>query len=218
MPEVEAETYAINPFDLTKVWPQQDYPLIEVGEMVLNRNPENYFAEVEQAAFAPANIVPGMGFSSDRMLQARLVSYPDAHRHRLGVYYAALPVNRPRCPVHTYHRDGQRRFDDNGGFTPNDEPNSFAGPVQDERFVEPPLRISGDAYRYDPRVGNDDYTQAGNLFRLLSASEQERLVETITVSMSTVPREIQVRQLRHFLKADPAYGAAVACALGIART
>ena len=215
MPETEAETYHIHPFDLTKVWPHQDYPLIDVGEMVLQRNPENYFAEVEQAAFAPANIVPGMGFSPDKMLQARILSYPDAHRHRLGVNYEALPVNRPHCPVHTSHRDGHMRFDGNSGATPNYEPNSFGGPVQDPRFLEPPLHLSGDASRYDHRAENDDYTQAGDLFRLLSAPEQTRLIDNIVASMQSVPRPIQLRQIAHFLQADPAYGAGVARGLGI---
>src|ERR1700721_1878489 len=131
MPEKEAETYHINPFDLTKVWPHCDYPLIEVGELVLDRNPVNYFAEVEQAAFEPKNIVPGMGYSPDKMLQARLISYPDAHRYRLGTNYDALPVNRPQCPVHTYTRDGAMRFDGNFGPDVNYEPNSFGGPTQD---------------------------------------------------------------------------------------
>ncbi len=137
MPEQAAETYHVNPFDLTKVWPYRDYPLIEVGELVLNRNPENYFAEVEQAAFAPANVVPGIGFSPDKMLQARILSYPDAHRHRMGANYQALPVNRPRCPVHHYHRDGHLRFDGNSGASPNYEPNSFGGPVEDDSYREP---------------------------------------------------------------------------------
>ena len=115
MPEAEAETYHIHPFDLTKVWPHKDYPLQEVGIMELNRNPKNYFAEIEQGAFSPVNIVPGMGYSPDKMLQGRLISYPDAHRYRLGVNYDSLPVNRARCPIHTYHRDGSMRFDDWAG-------------------------------------------------------------------------------------------------------
>jgi len=128
MPETAAETYRWNPFDLTKVWPHKDYPLIEVGILELNRNPENYFAEVEQAAFAPANVVPGIGHSPDKMLQARILSYTDAHRYRLGVNYESLPVNRPRCPVMHYHRDGAMRADGNGGGAVNYEPNSFNRP------------------------------------------------------------------------------------------
>jgi catalase len=215
MPEKDAETYPINPFDLTKVWPHKDYPLIEVGVMELNRNPENYFAEVEQAAFEPGNLPPGMGASPDKMLQARLLSYPDAHRYRIGINYAALDVNKPKCPVMHYHRDGQTRFDGNFGRAPNYQPNSFGGPVDDVSVKEPPLKISGDADRYDHRAGNDDYTQAGNLYRLMSAEEKARLVANLVGAMQGVPREIQVRQIGHFTKADPAYGEAVARGLGI---
>lgn len=215
MPEKEAETYYLNPFDLTKVWPHKDYPLQEVGVLELNRNPQNYFAEVEQAAFEPANLPPGMGASPDKMLQARLLSYPDAHRYRIGVNYAALPVNKPRCPVHTYHRDGHMRFDGNDGGAPNYQPNSFGGPVDDARYKEPPLKISGDADRYDHRAGNDDYTQAGNLYRLMSREERERLIGNIVAAMTGVPREIQLRQIVHFFRADPEYGAGVASGLGI---
>jgi catalase len=141
MNETDAEKAPYNPFDLTKVWPHKDYPLIEVGMLELNRNPDNYFAEVEQAAFSPANVVPGIGHSPDKMLQLRIVSYADAHRYRLGVNYESLPVNRPKVPVHTYYRDGQMRFDGNGGAAVNYEPNSFKGPTEDPRFKEPPLAI-----------------------------------------------------------------------------
>jgi catalase len=215
MPEKDAETYRIHPFDLTKVWPYKDYPLIEVGVLELNRNPRNHFAEVEQAAFEPGNLPPGFGASPDRMLQARLLSYPDAHRYRIGVNYAALDVNRPRCPVHTYHRDGAMRFDGNGGGAPNYQPNGFGGPADDASYREPPLRISGDADRYDHSDGSDDYRQAGDLYRLMSAEEKERLVANIVGAMQGVPRHIQERQVAHFIKADAAYGAAVARGLGI---
>lgn len=215
MPEAEAETYHINPFDLTKVWPHADYPLIEVGTLELNRNPENYFAEIEQAAFEPSNIVPGIGFSPDKMLQARIMSYADAHRYRIGVNYAALPVNKPHSPVNTYHRDGQMRFDNNGGGSVNYEPNSFGGPVENQRYAEPPLKISGDADRYNHRDGNDDYTQPGNLFRLMNADQQQQLFNNIAAAMQGVPEFIQLRQIGHFLKADPAYGRGVAAALGL---
>jgi catalase len=171
MPEKDAETYHINPFDLTKVWPHKDYPLHEVGELVLDRNPENYFAEVEQAAFEPRNVVPGMGFSPDKMLQARLISYPDAHRYRLGVNYDSLPVNKPQCPYHTYNKDGAMRFDGNEGSAVNYEPNSFGGdPLQatgpqsrrpspnrhqpenrQPRRIHRPVRICG--RRRPPRAG-----------------------------------------------------------------
>lgn len=217
MPELDADKFHLNPFDLTKVWPHMNYPLIEVGEMVLDRNPENYFQDVEQAAFEPSNIVPGMGFSPDKMLQGRLFSYPDAHRYRIGTNYGTLPVNRPHgVEAQTYHRDGSMRFDGNGGAAPNYEPNSFGGPTQDVRHVEPPLKISGDAARYDHRAGNDDYTQAGNLFRLMTMDARLRLIDNIVLSMQSVPRDIQLRQIAHFQKADPAYGQGVANGLGLA--
>jgi catalase len=217
MPEDEAETYHWNPFDLTKVWPHADYPLIEVGILELNRNPENYFAEVEQAALSPANIVPGIGHSPDKMLQARIFSYADAQRYRLGVNHDLIPVNRPRCPVMNYHRDGFMRVDANGGGSVNYEPNSLNGPVQRAAFDEPPLRITGDAARYNHRDGNDDYTQAGNLFRLMNPEQRERLFENIARHMQAgdTSKEIQLRQLCHFFRADPEYGFGVAKALGI---
>ncbi|MDH3236040.1 MAG: catalase [Alphaproteobacteria bacterium] len=218
MPEAEAETTPYNPFDLTKVWPHGDYPLIEVGVLELNRNPENYHAEVEQASFSPANVVPGISHSPDKMLQFRIFSYADAHRYRLGVNYESLPVNKPRCPVHSYHRDGAMRFDGNGGGAVNYEPNTMGGPVEDPAFREPPLPISGDADRYDHREGNDDYAQAGDLFRLMPADEQGRLMDALAGAMADVPEEIQRRQLAHFAKADPAYGAGVAERLGLSVT
>ena len=178
MPEADAEKTPYNPFDLTKVWPHADYPLIEVGVMELNRNADNYFAEIEQAAFSPSNIVKGIGFSPDKMLQARIFSYADAHRHRLGTHYEALPVNAPRCPVRHYHKDGAMRFFKNDSGNPDAfyEPNSFEGPAEAPEYREPPLRISGDADRYNHRAGNDDYTQPGNLFRLFTAGAAEPAV------------------------------------------
>lgn len=214
MAEKEAEKTPYNPFDLTKVWPHGDYPLIEVGILELNRNPENYFAEVEQAAFSPGNVTPGIGHSPDKMLQFRIVSYADAHRHRLGVNYENLPINRPRTEAQNYYRDGAMRFDGNAGGAVNYEPNSFDGPVEDARFKEPPLRISGDADRYDHREGNDDYTQAGNLYRLMPEDERTRLHAAIAGAMQGVPGEIVERQLAHFAKADPAYAEGVRTALG----
>jgi len=213
MPEADAAKTPYNPFDLTKVWPHADYPLIEVGVMELNRNPENYFAEIEQAAFSPANVVPGISHSPDKMLQFRIFSYADAHRYRLGVNYEHLPVNRPRCPVATYHRDGAMRFDDNGGGSVNYEPNSFGGPTEDAKYLEPSLKISGDADRYDHRKGNDDYTQAGNLYRLMPQAERNRLHKAIAGAMEGVPQEIVERQLAHFAKADKAYAEGVRKAL-----
>lgn len=215
MPEQDSETYAIHPFDITKVWPHKDYPPIDVGIIELNRNPENYFAEVEQAAFEPGNMPPGMGASPDKMLQARLLSYPDAHRYRIGVNYAALEINKPHCPVHTYHRDGQTRFDGNFGGAVNYEPNSFGGPADDPLMKEPPLKISGDADRYDHREGNEDYSQAGDLYRLMSEDQKVQLIGNLASALKDVPRVIQLRQADHFYKADPAYGKGVADALGI---
>ncbi len=215
MPERDAESYHVNPFDLTKVWPHGDYPLIDVGVLELNRNPENYFAEVEQSAFSPSNIVPGISFSPDKMLQARIFAYADAHRYRIGTWYEKLPVNRPHSPVNHYHMEGAMHFMQPASSDAYYEPNSFGGPVENHDFDEPPLAISGDADRYHHREGNDDYTQPGNLFRLMTDEQKERLFQNIAEAMAGVPREIIDRQLAHFTKADPAYGAGVAKALGI---
>ncbi len=215
MPELEAERTPYDPFDLTKVWPHGDYPLHEVGVLELSRNPDNYFAEIEQAAFSPSNAVPGIGFSPDKMLQARVFSYADAHRHRLGTHYEALPVNAPKCPVAHYHKDGAMRFfrNDTGNPDAYYEPNSMGGPVQAPEFAEPPLRLSGDAARYDHREGNDDYVQVRALFRLFDAGQRERLFANIAAAMGGVPKEIVDRQLGHFRKVDPEYGEGVEKAL-----
>lgn len=215
MPELDAEKTPYNPFDLTKVWPHADYPLIEVGILELNRNPQNYFAEVEQAGLTPANVVPGIGFSPDKMLQARIFSYADAHRYRLGINHHQIPVNQPRCPVHTYHADGAMRLAGHANTSAYYEPNSFGGPAENPDYAEPPLKISGDAARYDHRVGNDDYTQPGNLFRLMTPDAQERLMDNIAAAMDGVPEEIVRRQIVHFHRADPAYGAGVARRMGV---
>lgn len=214
MPEADAEKTSYNPFDLTKVWPHTDYPLIEVGVMELNRNPDNYFAEIEQAAFSPSNVVPGIGFSPDKVLQARIFAYADAHRYRLGTHYEALPVNAAKCPVHHYHKDGPMRFFANN---PNPdayyEPNSFSGPVESPDLAEPPLRISGDADRYNHRDGNDDYAQPRMLFNLFDSDQKARLFANIAAAMQGVPTEIIDRQLVHFDRIDPAYGQGVRSAL-----
>jgi catalase len=217
MPEAEAQTYHINPFDLTKVWPHADYPVIEVGELELNRNPENYFAEVEQAAFDPKNVAPGMGFSPDKMLQGRLISYPDAHRYRIGVNYNLLPVNEPKCPYSTYNRDGSMRFNANGGASPNYEPNSFGGPTQEPKYVERPTTYGTSTVgRFSHREHDGDYyTQPGQLFRLMTPEQRKRLIGNIAGGLSQTPRHIQERQLEHFFKADPAYEEGVANALGV---
>ncbi len=218
MPEMDAEKTSYNPFDLTKVWPHKDYPVIPVGYVELNRNPDNYFAQIEQAAFSPSNVVPGIGVSPDKMLQARVFSYADAHRHRLGTHYEALPVNAPLCAVHNYNKDGAMRFFDNNTDHSDAfyEPNSFNGPVEDPSVKEPPLRISGDADRYNHRIGNDDYKQPGDLFRLMTPEQKQRLFSNIAAAMTGVPDYIVKRQLGHFEKADPAYGAGARKALRVA--
>lgn len=213
MPEMDAEKTSYNPFDLTKVWPHKDYPLIEVGIAELNRNPEHYFAEIEQSSFSPSNVVPGISFSPDKMLQARIFSYADAHRYRVGTHYEALPVNRPKAQVNTYHADGSMRFDAPCGTDAYYEPNSFNGPVQDKTAQEPPLRIHGDADRYNHRDGNDDYSQVAALFRILGEAQQQRLFGNIAAAMHGVPQQIVDRQLEHFGRVDPAYREGVAVAL-----
>ena len=213
MPELDAEKTPYNPFDLTKVWPHKDYPLIEVGVAELNRNPEHYFAEIEQSSFSPSNIVPGIGFSPDKMLQGRIFAYADAHRYRVGTHYEALPVNRPKSQVNSYHADGAMRFDAPKGTDAYYEPNSFNGPVEQKWAQEPPLRISGDADRYDHRIGNDDYSQVKALFDILGPEQQQRLFGNIAAAMQGVPKEIVDRQVMHFSRVDPAYGAGVLAAL-----
>ncbi|MEX2520639.1 MAG: catalase [Paracoccaceae bacterium] len=215
MPETDADKTSYNPFDLTKVWPHADYPPIEVGVLELNRNADNYFAEIENAAYSPSNIVPGVGFSPDKVLQARLFSYADAHRHRLGTHYESLPVNQPKCPVHNYHKDGQMNAhgQQTGSVDAYYEPNSFGGAVEDNSFAEPPLKISGDADRFNHREGNDDYKQPGDLYRLLPADGQMRLHRNIADAMQGVPENIRERMCVHFDRADPAYGAGVRKAL-----
>ncbi|MBC7465744.1 MAG: catalase [Bdellovibrio sp.] len=215
MPELEADTYHINPFDLTKVWPHQDYPLIDVGVLELNRNPENYFAEVEQVAFSPSNVPPGIGFSPDKMLQGRLFAYPDAQRYRIGANYQHLPVNRPLNAIHSYQRDGAMRFDGNSGRLDNYEPNSFGGPVQDEAYAEPPLKITGDAARYDANKGNDEFTQAGDLYRLFTEEQKESITSVIAGTMQGLPEDIIRPNVEHFLLCDQDYGNRIAKKIGL---
>lgn len=215
MPESDASKYKYNPFDLTKVWLHGDYPLIDVGYFELNRNPENYFAEVEQAAFNPANVVPGIGFSPDKMLQGRLFSYGDAQRYRLGVNHHLIPVNAARCPFHSYHRDGQMRVDGNHGATLGYEPNSYEEWQEQPDFKEPPLTLDGAADHWNHREDDDYYSQPGLLFRLMDASQQKVLFENTARAMGDAPREIKIRHIGNCMKADPAYGKGVADALGI---
>jgi catalase len=215
MSEEQAENSPFNPFDLTRVWPHGDYPLIEVGVMELNRNPENYFAEVEQLAFNPGNVVPGIGFSPDKMLQGRLFSYGDAQRYRLGVNHQHIPVNAARCPVHSYHRDGAMRVDGNFGSTIGYEPNSYGEWQEQPEHDEPALALSGAAAHWDHREDEDYYTQPGNLFRLMSPEQQQVLFDNTAGSIGDASIEVQKRHIENCLKADAAYGAGVAKALGI---
>ncbi len=218
MPEADAAKVPYNPFDLTKVWPHADYPLIEVGVMELNRNPENFFAEVEQSAFNPANLVPGISVSPDKMLQARLFSYGDAQRYRLGVNHSMIPVNAPKCPVHSYHRDGQMRVDGNHGARLGYEPNSYGEWQEQPDFREPPLSVEGAADHWNHREDGDYYSQPGALFRLLTPEKQQLLFENTARSVGGAPKHIQLRHIGNCLKADPAYGRGVAKALGIAES
>lgn len=222
MTEAESRTYHINPFDLTKVWPHGDYPLIDVGIIELNRNPDNYFQDVEQAAFAPAHVVDGIGFSPDKMLQGRILSYPDAQRYRLGANYEQIPVNR--CPYFTnnYQRDGQMRIDGNGGKMPNYFPNSFDNITVDESYKEPNLELENNTAGWFDRNAegeNDHYSQPGNLFRLLVPEQQQNLISNIVGAMSGIDgpkrEEIINRQLCHWFRADPRLGMGVAQGLGV---
>ena len=214
MPEMDADKTPYNPFDLTKVWPHGDYPLIPVGEFELNRNADNYFTEIENAAYSPSNVVPGIGFSPDKMLQARIFSYADAHRHRLGTHYEALPVNAPKSGARHYHKDGAMRFfaNDTGNADAYYEPNSFGGPVQDPSVAEPPYRISGDADRYNHREGNDDYSQPRALWKLFDDGQKARLYMNFAEAMWGIPDAIYERQLGHIEKVHADFAAGVRAA------
>ncbi|WP_284141787.1 catalase [Virgibacillus sp. LDC-1] len=216
MTEEEANNMPYNPFDLTKVWYKKDFPLIPVGEFELNRNPENYFAEVEQAAFTPANVVPGISFSPDKMLQGRLFSYGDAQRYRLGVNHHQIPVNQPKCPFHSFHRDGAMRVDGNHGSRLHYGPNSY-GEWQDQpEYKEPALPIYGDGDRWNFREDDDNYfEQPGKLFNLMSAEQKQLLFENTARNMEGVENHIKLRHIDHCYKADPAYGEGVAKAMNI---
>ena len=223
MSDTEASGFRWNPFDLTKIWPHKDFPLIEVGVMELNEVPENYFAEIEQAAFAPAHVVDGIGYSPDKMLQGRLLSYPDAHRHRLGANYEQIPVNK--CPylVTNYQRDGQMRVDGNAGSEPNYWPNSFDGIYADPSYKEPPMEMKStiaDWYDRNGENDNDHYTQPGNLFRtVMNDEEKHKTIHNIIGAMGGISgpkRDLIVnRQLCHWFRADANLGMAVAKGLGV---
>lgn len=220
MPEKDAETYHINPFDLTKVWPHEDYPLVEVGELTLNRNVDNYFAETEQATFSPANLVPGTGASPDKVLQARLFAYGDAHRYRVGVNHGYLPVNAAKCPVQNYQRDGAMAGGcpvHQGGknpqssevnFYPNDQAASGL-PKPDPQFKEPLFKLSGNVLDRFETGDEDNYSQAGDLFRIMNAEQKDQLTSNIASGLSEAPESIQKRMVDHFLQADENYGAMV---------
>ena len=189
---------------------------IEVGILELNKNPINYFNEVEQAAFSPTNKVPGIGFSPDKMLQGRLFSYPDTQRYRLGVNYNALPINRPIVDVNNGYRNGSMRFDDNGGDTPNYEPSHFTVPTQTDIIDEPALKIDGNAARYEYETeDNNDFVQAGALYNVMNTEEQDDLIANLAASMVGVPKKILKLQLEHFFKADKTYGEKLAKTLGV---
>jgi catalase len=210
MPAAEAATYRFNPFDLTKVWPHADYPVIEIGKLELNRNPQNVFAEVEQSIFSPAHFVPGIGPSPDKMLQGRLFAYGDAHRYRVGINADHLPVNRPHATVaNTNSRDGIL-YDGRHGAAKNYEPNSFGGPQQTGRPLWQPFDgfTGGTGNHPTPRhAEDDDFVQAGNLYRLMSADEQERLIENLAGFIAKVSREdIIERAIGNFRNADADFG------------
>lgn len=209
MTQQQAKQCSFNPFDLTKVWPHGDYPMIDVGVLELNENPQNYFQQIEQASFSPSNVVPGISWSPDKMLQARIFSYADAHRYRVGTHYEMLPVNRPRNEVNTYHMDGAMNFDKPSSSDAYYEPNSYGGPTEDPSFVEPPFPANGDGDRYDHREGNDDFSQPRALFELMDEEKKQQLFGNIARHMDGIPREIIDRQLALFEKVHPDYAAGV---------
>lgn len=213
----QAKEYRFDPFDITKVWLHSDFPPIDVGRLVLNRNPENYFAEVEQAAFSPANFVPGIAASPDKMLQGRLFSYHDTHRHRLGANYHLLPVNAPKAaPMQSYQRDGFMRFDDNGGGGPNYWPNTMGGPDPDASMSGPSVDVAGLAARHNYELTDDDFVQAGYLYsKVMSDEEREHLVRNVVGHLQNAKQHLQLRQAALFYKADPGYGEAIAKGLNV---
>ena len=216
MDEATAKNYKENPFDITKVWPHGEFPLIEVGTLELNRNPANYFAEVEQAAFAPTHLVPGIGLSPDKLLQGRLFAYGDAQRYRLGVNHNHIPVNQPRCPYADFHRDGMMRVDGNFGGTIGYEPNSYSQWQQQPAVAEPPLDLFGPADAWDPADDptDDTFYQPGDLYRLMSEEQRAVLVANTAADMAGVTENIRLRHAAHCYKADPEYGDRLADALG----
>lgn len=214
MTEEQAKKLPFNPFDLTKEWDTKEYPLIEVGVMELNRNPENYFVDVEQAAFNPGATVPGIGFSPDKMLQARLFSYSDAQRYRLGVNHTQIPVNKPRCPVTGYSRDGQMRTDANYGAKTSYEPNSYGAWQEQPKYKQVATPVDGDGDNWNFREDDSDYySQPGKRFRAMSPEQQQRLFDNTARAMGDAPEFIKRRHIMNCSKADSAYGEGVRKAL-----
>jgi catalase len=215
MTEEQAKNYKENPFDLSKVWSQKTFPLLPVGVIELNRNPENYFADVEQSAFNPANIVPGLGLSPDKMLQGRLFSYGDAQRYRLGVNHMSIPVNAPKCPVHAYHRDGQMRVDGNYGSTLGYQPNSLWEWDEQQEYKEPPLEITGAMDAYEPKddTTDDCFYQAGDLYRLMTEDKKTVLIDNTARNIAPATENIKYRHTAHCCLADQDYGARLTAAL-----
>jgi catalase len=220
--DATSQDYYFNPFDLTKVWPHGRFPLIDVGVLELNQNPHNYFQDIEQAAFAPAHIVDGIGYSPDKMLQGRLLSYPDAQRYRLGANYEQIPVNRCPFATNNYQRDGKMRVDGNGGENPNYYPNSFDDIHIDQSYKEPPLEMQSviaDWYDRNCEGENDHYTQPGNLFKIMSPEQQQNTIHNIIAAMSGIegPKKSEIinRQLSHWYRVDGRLGAAVGDGLGV---
>jgi catalase len=217
MTEEQAKHHKHNPFDLTKVWPKAAYPLIEVGVLELNRYPENFFAEVEQAAFLPANVVPGIGFSPDRMLQGRLFSYGDTQRYRLGVNFDHIPVNAPKCSFHSYPRDGAMRTDGNLGSTLSYHPNSPGVWSNQPQYAEPALKLEGDAGHWNHQVAEDHYEQPGILFRLMTSTQKQALFENTARAINGASEEVLLRHIENCRRADPAYAEGVARTVSILR-
>lgn len=216
MPAEDAAKYRFNPFDITKVWFHADYPPITIGRLVLNKNPQNYFAEVEQAAFSPANFVPGIAASPDKLLQGRLFSYHDTHIHRLGINYPMIPINRPKNAVNYYQRDGSMNVSENGGDDPNYYPNSFGGPEPQADAAEPTFEVSGQAARQPYTHANDDFFQAGELYRrVMTDMDRDHLIGNITTHLCNAQKRIQLRQSAIFYKADTEYGQRIAEGLGL---
>lgn len=217
MTEEQANCYRENPFDITKVWKHKEFPMMEVGVLELNRNPENYFAEVEQAAFNPAHLVPGIGLSPDKLLQGRLFSYGDAQRYRLGVNHNQIPVNKAKCPVNSYHRDGQMRVDGNYGSTKGYEPNSFGLWKEQPEYEEPQMNLTGIIGKYEPKddVTDDCFYQPGDLYRLMSPEQRTVLINNTATDMKSVSKSIKYRHAAHCYLADHEYGLGLAHAMDL---